>query len=70
MPPIPPEGLTYPCTVPQGGPFRLCDYRTQGQDSRHFGAVPEETAWPVGRHAAAPPWIVGRKYGVSDTEVF
>lgn len=39
----PAEGLTYPYTVPEGCLFLLCDYRTQGQDSRHFGAVPEDS---------------------------
>ena len=39
----PAEGLTYPYTVPEGCLFVLCDYRTQGQDSRHFGAVPADS---------------------------
>ena len=39
----PAEGLTYPYTVPEGYLFLLCDHRTQGRDSRHFGAVPEDS---------------------------
>ena len=39
----PAEGLTYPYTVPEGCLFLLCDHRTQGRDSRHFGAVPEDS---------------------------
>lgn len=39
----PAEGLTYPYTVPEGHLFLLCDHRTQGRDSRHFGAVPEDS---------------------------
>lgn len=33
------EGLTYPYVVPEGSCFLLCDYRTQCEDSRDFGAV-------------------------------
>lgn len=35
-------GLSYPYAVPTGTVFLLADYRTQGEDSRDFGAVPVE----------------------------
>ena len=35
-------GITYPYAVPAGHVFVLGDYRTEAEDSRHFGAVPEE----------------------------
>ncbi|MDO4620125.1 MAG: signal peptidase I [Lachnospiraceae bacterium] len=34
------EGLTYPYEIPEQSVFILCDYRTEGTDSRNFGAVP------------------------------
>lgn len=43
-PTYPAQGVTYPYTVPVGSLFLLADYRTQGQDSRHFGAIPEGDA--------------------------
>lgn len=43
-PTYPAQGLTYPYTVPEGSLFLLNDYRTQGRDSRHFGAIPEGDA--------------------------
>lgn len=39
----PAEGLTYPYTVPEGCLFLLCDHRTAGEDSRHFGPVPADS---------------------------
>ncbi|MCD8241443.1 MAG: signal peptidase I [Lachnospiraceae bacterium] len=33
------EGITYPFTVPENSVFILCDYRTNGTDSRDYGAV-------------------------------
>lgn len=35
-------GIEYPYAVPAGHVFVLGDYRTEAEDSRHFGAVPEE----------------------------
>ena len=43
-PTYPAEGLTYPYTVPEGCLFVLNDSRTRGEDSRHFGPVPEGAA--------------------------
>lgn len=43
-PTYPAEGLTYPYTVPEGYLFVLNDSRTRGEDSRHFGPVPEGAA--------------------------
>ncbi len=39
-PTYPKENIIYPYVVPQDHYFILCDYRTQGVDSRDFGAVP------------------------------
>ncbi|MCC8046210.1 MAG: signal peptidase I [Clostridiales bacterium] len=33
------EGITYPFTVPEDCVFVLCDYRTNGTDSRDYGAI-------------------------------
>ena len=33
------DGITYPYTVPEGEVFILCDFRTEGTDSRDFGSV-------------------------------
>lgn len=43
-PTYPAEGLTYPYTVPEGCLFVLNDSRARGEDSRHFGPVPEGAA--------------------------
>lgn len=32
-------GTTFPCEVPQGSVFLLCDFRTNATDSRSYGAV-------------------------------
>lgn len=34
------EGIDYPFTVPDGCVFILNDYRTTGEDSRDYGAIP------------------------------
>lgn len=34
--------ITYPYAVPAGHVFVLGDYRTEAEDSRYFGAIPEE----------------------------
>jgi signal peptidase I len=34
-------GIAYPYTVPEGSYFVLCDFRTSGDDSRLYGAVPK-----------------------------
>ncbi len=34
------EGIDYPYTVPADSVFVLCDYRTNGRDSRDFEAIP------------------------------
>ena len=36
------EGISYPCTVPDGCLFILGDYRTQAEDSRDFGCIPQD----------------------------
>ena len=36
------EGIEYPYKVPEGHFFIMGDYRTQAEDSRDFGPVPEE----------------------------
>ena len=41
-PTYPAGDLVYPYTVPEGCLFLLNDCRTQGEDSRHFGGVPEK----------------------------
>ena len=41
-PTYPVGDLVYPYTVPEGCLFLLNDCRTQGEDSRHFGGVPEK----------------------------
>ncbi len=33
------SGIVYPYTVPEGCVFILCDYRTQGTDSREYGPI-------------------------------
>ncbi|MCD8380103.1 MAG: signal peptidase I [Lachnospiraceae bacterium] len=33
------DGITYPFTVPENCVFILCDYRTNGTDSRDYGAI-------------------------------
>ncbi|MDO4649148.1 MAG: signal peptidase I [Eubacteriales bacterium] len=33
------EGIEYPYQVPEGSVFILCDYRTNGRDSRDYGAI-------------------------------
>ncbi|MCC8045520.1 MAG: signal peptidase I [Clostridiales bacterium] len=33
------EGITYPYVVPEDSVFILCDYRTNGTDSRDYGAI-------------------------------
>jgi signal peptidase I len=35
--------FTYPYTVEEGSYFVLCDFRTEGYDSRSFGAVSKNT---------------------------
>lgn len=35
-------GISYPYSVPEGGYFLLCDFRTNGIDSRSYGAVLED----------------------------
>jgi signal peptidase I len=35
-------GITYPYTVEENSYFMLCDFRTASQDSRNYGAIPEE----------------------------
>lgn len=32
-------GIELPCKVPEGSVFLLCDFRTQGTDSRVYGPV-------------------------------
>ncbi len=34
------DAVRYPYTVPDGMYFILCDYRTNGTDSRDYGAIP------------------------------
>lgn len=34
------DGIAYPFTVPENCLFILCDYRTNGTDSRDYGAIP------------------------------
>lgn len=41
-PTYPGDGVTYPCTVPEGCVFVLGDYRTEAEDSRKFGCIPLE----------------------------
>lgn len=41
-PTYPAGDLVYPYTVPESCLFLLNDCRTQGEDSRHFGSVPEK----------------------------
>ena len=36
------EGISYPCTVPDDCLFILGDYRTQAEDSRDFGCIPQD----------------------------
>jgi signal peptidase I len=33
--------VTYPYTVPENSYFVLCDFRTNGYDSRTYGAIPQ-----------------------------
>jgi signal peptidase I len=33
--------ITYPYTVPENSYFVLCDFRTNGFDSRTYGAIPQ-----------------------------
>ena len=49
------EEITYPYTVPPGGLWVMGDNRTNSQDSRYFGAIPESSVtgkalfiyWPL-----------------------
>jgi signal peptidase I len=37
-----PGGVGYPYTVEENSYFMLCDFRTNGTDSRYYGAVPAD----------------------------